>query len=151
MRTTRGAVFTDEEFATVLAYLAARHGPESRAGGAPQPPRPAQGRGAPPGPRPYVGAADRHRVDDAAAARGLKIYAAECVTCHGPTARGTERGANLVRSTVMLRDRYGSAIGPLLKAGHPMQTAASSGSLTDEQIADLSHFCLLYTSDAADE
>ena len=92
------------------------------------------------GPRPNVGAADRHRVDPAAADRGRKIYAAECVTCHGPSARGTERGANLVRSPVVLRDRYGSSIGPFLKKGHPMQTARPSASLTDAQITDLSHF-----------
>ena len=105
---------------------------------------PAGGRGqqpaVPAGPRPNVGAADRHRVDPAAADRGRKTYAAECVTCHGPSARGTERGANLVRSQIMLRDRYGSSIGPLLKKGHPMQTAAPSSSLSDAQITDLSHF-----------
>ena len=94
----------------------------------------------PAGPRPNVGAADRHRVDPAAADRGRKIYAAECVTCHGPSARGTERGANLVRSQVVLRDRYGNSIGPVLKKGHPMQTGAPSSSLTDAQITDLSHF-----------
>ena len=112
-------------------------------GVAAQTPAPA-GRGqqpaVPAGPRPNVGAADRHRVDPAAADRGRKTYAAECVTCHGPSARGTERGANLVRSQVVLRDRYGNSIGPLLKKGHPMQTGAPSSSLTDAQITDLSHF-----------
>jgi len=99
------------------------------------------GRGQPPaGPRPNVGAADRHRVDPAAADRGRKTYASECVTCHGPSARGTERGPNLVRSQIVLRDRYGNAIGPLLKKGHPMQTGTPSSSLTDAQITDLSHF-----------
>ena len=102
---------------------------------------PPAGRGQQPaGPRPNVGAADRHRVDPAGADRGRKIYAAECVTCHGPSARGTERGANLVRSQVVLRDRYGNSIGPLLKKGHPMQTGTPSSSLTDAQITDLSHF-----------
>ena len=112
-------------------------------GVAAQTPAPA-GRGqqpaVPAGPRPNVGAADRHRVDPAAADRGRKTYAAECVTCHGPSARGTERGANLIRSQIVLRDRYGNSIGPLLKKGHPMQTGASSSSLTDDQITDLSHF-----------
>ena len=97
------------------------------------------GRGQPPsGPRPNVGAADRHRVDPAGADRGRKIYAAECVTCHGPSARGTERGANLIRSPIVLRDRYGNSIGPVLKKGHPMQTGAFN--LTDAQITDISHF-----------
>jgi mono/diheme cytochrome c family protein len=86
-----------------------------------------------------VGAADRHRVDLTAAARGQKLYAAECVTCHGASARGTERGPNLIRSQRMLRDRYGSAIGPFLKAGHPMQTG-SAATLSDAQVTDLSHF-----------
>jgi cytochrome c oxidase cbb3-type subunit III len=94
----------------------------------------------PTGPRPNVGAADRHRVDPAGADRGRKIYAAECVTCHGPSARGTERGPNLIRSTIVLRDRWGDSIGPLLKKGHPMQTGTPSSSLTDAQITDLSHF-----------
>src|SRR5688500_17315457 len=97
------------------------------------PPAAGAGRGqVPAGPRPNVGAADRHRVDPAAADRGRKIYAAECVTCHGPSARGTERGANLVRSSIVLRDRYGNSIGPILKKGHPMQTGAFN--LTDAQI-----------------
>jgi len=117
----------------------------SSSGQAPQggqpPAAPGAGRGqAPAGPRPNVGAADRHRVDPAAADRGRKTYAAECVTCHGPSARGTERGPNLIRSPIVLRDRYGNSIGPVLKKGHPMQTAAPSASLTDAQITDLSHF-----------
>jgi cytochrome c oxidase cbb3-type subunit III len=135
MQTSRGAVITPEEFDIVLNYLTKFHGRD----GAPAP-----GGAAPAaagrGPRANVGAADRHRVEPAAAARGQKIYAAECVTCHGASARGTERGPNLIRSTRVLRDRYGSAIGPLLKQGHPMQTATSSASLTTEQITDLSHF-----------
>ena len=99
------------------------------------------GRGQPPaGPRPNVGAADRHRVDPAGADRGRKIYAAECVTCHGASARGTERGPNLIRSQIVLRDRYGNSLGPLLKKGHPMQTGTPSSSLADGQITDLSHF-----------
>jgi cytochrome c oxidase cbb3-type subunit III len=137
MRTARAAMFTDDEFATVLDYLARAHGPSA-------PPPPASGRTPDParrGPRAHVGAADRHRVDDAAADRGRKTYAAECVTCHGPSARGTGNPAtNLIRSSLVLRDRYGSAIGPLLKKGHPTQSGALSSSLTDPQIVDLSHF-----------
>jgi mono/diheme cytochrome c family protein len=134
-------VFTDEEFETVLDYLAAAYGPVS----APKP-APGPGRGAGPaaggrGPRAHVGAADRHRVDASAAERGRKTYAAECVTCHGPSARGTDNPAtNLIRSPLVLRDRYGSSIGPLLKKGHPMQTGAPSAGLTEAQITDLSHF-----------
>jgi cytochrome c oxidase cbb3-type subunit 3 len=135
MQTARGAVVTPEEFDIILDYLTRNHGRESvivpGAAG-----RGAAGRG----PRAHVGAADRHRVDDGAAERGKKTYASECVTCHGTSARGTENGANLIRSPLVLRDRYGSAIGPFLKKGHPMQTGAASASLTAGQITELSHF-----------
>jgi mono/diheme cytochrome c family protein len=135
MQTARGAVITPEEFDIVLDYLSKHFGRESIVIPA--------GRGAQPaarGPRSHVGAADRHRVDDAAAERGKTTYAAECASCHGPSARGTSKGANLIRSPLMLRDRYGSAIGPFLKRGHPTQSGAPSGSLTDAQITDLSHY-----------
>jgi mono/diheme cytochrome c family protein len=135
MQSARGAAVTPEEFDIVLDYLTRNHGRESiivpGAAG-----RGAAGRG----PRAHVGAADRHRVDDTAAERGKKTYASECVTCHGTSARGTDNGANLIRSTLVLRDRYGSAIGPFLKKGHPMQTGAPSAGLTAAQITDLSHF-----------
>jgi mono/diheme cytochrome c family protein len=137
MQTARGAVITPEDFTTILDYLSTHYGRQSIVRSAPA----AAGQ-APAfrGPRAHVGAADRHRVDDAAAARGQKTYAAECVTCHGPSARGTEKGANLIRSRLVLRDRYGSSIGAFLKRGHPMQSGAPSASLSDATITDLSHF-----------
>lgn len=142
MQTSRGAIVTPEEFDTVLEYLTKYHGRNSSAATAApagvQPGGRGAGRGTP-GPRVNIGAADRHRVHPAGAVRGQKLYATECVTCHGASARGTERGSNLIRSPRVLRDRYGSAIGPYLKAGHPMQTGTAA-SLGDEQITDLSHF-----------
>lgn len=142
MQTSRNAVISPADFDVVLDYLSTYHSRDAAARTADAGVA-GQGRaGAPPadlGPRAHVGAADRHRVDPEAVPRGRRIYAAECVTCHGANARGTERGANLIRSTRVLRDRYGSAIGPFLKAGHPMQTG-SAASLTGAQITDLSHF-----------
>ncbi len=141
MQTAHAAPVTPDEFDVILEYLTKFHS-RGTAGATAAPAGPAgRGRagGANLGPRPNVGAADRHRVDLTAAARGQKLYAAQCVTCHGASARGTEQGANLIRSQRMLRDRYGSAIGPFLKAGHPMQTG-SAATLTDAQVTDLSHF-----------
>ena len=43
-----------------------------------------------------------------------------------------------MRSLVVLRDRYGSELGPFLKKGHPR--AARRRTLTDEQIVDLANF-----------
>jgi mono/diheme cytochrome c family protein len=77
-------------------------------------------------------------VDEAAANRGRKVYAAECINCHGTHARGTDNGADLVRSEIVLHDRYGSTIGPFLKKGHPTQTTPVAR-LEPGQIEDLSH------------
>jgi mono/diheme cytochrome c family protein len=98
-----------------------------------QAPRPAM-------PRAGVGPADRPVVDPAAADRARGVWAAECITCHGTQARGTEAAPSLLRSLVVLRDRYGTELGPFLKKGHPMQSGKPSASLTDAQIVDLTHF-----------
>src|SRR5215210_6244605 len=98
-----------------------------------QAPRPAM-------PRAGVGPADRPVGDPAGADRGRHVWAAECITCHGAQARGTENGPNLIRSVLVLRDRYGSQLGSFLKKGHAMQSGTSSTGLTDQQIIDLTHF-----------
>jgi mono/diheme cytochrome c family protein len=84
-----------------------------------------------------VGANDKQVVDEDAAARGKTVYIAQCITCHGTRARGSERGADLVRSLVVLHDRYGSTLGPYLAQGHP---AGKPVTLSQDQIVDLSHF-----------
>jgi len=91
---------------------------------------------APPGPGP----GDKQSVDPAAADRGKTTYIAECITCHGAKARGTENGPDLVRSIVVLRDRYGNEIGSFLRKGHPTQSNKSASNFTEKQMEDLSHF-----------
>jgi mono/diheme cytochrome c family protein len=76
----------------------------------------------------------RQRVDAAAADRGRAVYARLCINCHGSTAKGTERGPDLIRSATVLRDRLGNLIGPALKA------VTHRSEVTDAQIVDLSHF-----------
>ena len=61
-------------------------------------------------------------MDPAAADRGKTVYIAECITCHGQKARGKDDAPDLVRSVVVLHDRYGKTIGPFLAKGHPMQS-----------------------------
>jgi mono/diheme cytochrome c family protein len=119
---------------------------------APTPSAPGRGRGAAPSqgvPPPSrgggggggtAGPADKPLVDFAAAERGKDVWISECITCHGAQARGADAGPNLLRSLVMLRDRYGSEIGPFLKKGHPMQSGKPASSLTDAQITDIAHF-----------
>ena len=87
-----------------------------------------------------AGPADKPLIDFAGAERGKEVWIAECISCHGAQARGTDNGPNLIRSVLMLRDRYGNEIGPFLKKGHPMQSGKPATSLTDAQITDISHF-----------
>ncbi|HVW07475.1 MAG TPA: c-type cytochrome [Bryobacteraceae bacterium] len=102
-----------------------------------------------------VGPYNKQIVDPAAADRGKHVYVQECVDCHGPTARGvdmtgpgTNSGPNLIRSLVVLHDRYGSELGPFLRKGHPLQSKQPASSLTEEQIVDLSHFLKQRVDDA---
>lgn len=129
----RGAKGTPEEFAAVLDYLVRNNGPSAT----PSVPMPMGGRGGR-GPAFSPGPADKHVVDAAAADRGRRIYAAECIDCHGSHARGGPKGADLIRSELVLHDRYGNAIGPFLQKGHPTQTTPPA-KLTKQQIEDLSH------------
>ncbi len=94
------------------------------------------------------GPADKPSVDPEAAARGRTIWAAGCVTCHGPQARGTEKGPNLLRSPLVLRDRYGSELGPFLKKGHATQSGKPGTSLSDAQVRDLANFLRAQLNDA---
>jgi cytochrome c oxidase cbb3-type subunit 3 len=87
-----------------------------------------------------AGPSDKPVVDPAAADRGRRTWASECINCHGTQARGTDNGPNLVRSVIVLRDRYGSTLGPFLKKGHKLQSGAIGATLTDAQIQDLAHF-----------
>jgi mono/diheme cytochrome c family protein len=82
------------------------------------------------------GPTDRQKVDPAAALRGRSVYAAQCINCHGSTAKGGPNGPDLIRSVAVLRDRLGSHLSPAMRAA----SASHQASLTDEQVADLSHF-----------
>jgi cytochrome c oxidase cbb3-type subunit 3 len=127
--------------AAMVSILAAQApqppaGRRGAGGQAPQPPATGRARGGVMG----AGPADAPYVDAALANQGRTIWAAECINCHGTQARGTDNGPNLTRSLVVLRDRYGSELGPYLKRGHKMQSGAASTTLTDEQITTLAHF-----------
>ena len=154
-----GAKLTDAEFTQTVEYLAkafpsgpnatpaapapGRGGRGAGRGGAPQPMQ-GPGRGGAAG---GSGPADMQVIDAAAADRGRTVYIADCVTCHGPRARGAsdgvpepQKGPDLVRSVTVLHDRFGKEIGPFLKKGHPMQSGRPSASITDAELVDLSHF-----------
>jgi cytochrome c oxidase cbb3-type subunit III len=83
-------------------------------------------------------------VDQAAHDRGRALWAIECVGCHGPQARGSDGGPNIIRTETVNYDRLaqqaGSVLGPFLKKGHPTQSKKPAASFTDADIADLANF-----------
>jgi len=114
----RGAKPTSAEVTTILDFLASKYTltPTTIRGG--------------------VGPRDKPMVDPKAVERAVPLFASDCQSCHGPDARGTSNGANLVLSDVVLRDRYGSTLGPFLATAHPRPMPA----LTSMQVLLLSHF-----------
>ena len=138
----RGAKANATEFGEVVDYLVKNLPPRTGSAGA--------------GGVGFIGAGpdDAHIVDGEGAQRGQSIYVAECITCHGNRGRGgpdslprAQQGADLVRSLVVLKDRYGALIGDFLRKGHPMQSGKSSASITGKDLVDLSHFLHLKVTD----
>jgi cytochrome c oxidase cbb3-type subunit 3 len=57
-------------------------------------------------------------IDTALAARGNTLYGTHCRTCHGADLRGGERGGtNLLRSALVLNDKAGESILPVVRDG----------------------------------
>jgi cytochrome c oxidase cbb3-type subunit 3 len=131
----RGAKASASEFGEIVDYLSKNLPPRTGTAGA--------------GGAGFIGSGpdDAHIVDPAAAERGKSVYVAECITCHGAQARGGPDGADLVRSLVVLKDRYGATIGAFLKKGHPTQSGKPSASIGGAQVIDLAHFLHLKFTD----
>jgi mono/diheme cytochrome c family protein len=129
---SKGAKGSQEEFQQVVDYLSATFPAKPATGVSATPPRRTGGLS--------MGPANKQIVDADAANRGRSVYFRDCINCHGPKARGSGPGTDLVRSLLVLHDRYGSTLGPFLQKGHPMQSGAAASSLTAAQVQDLSHF-----------
>ncbi|HLH01517.1 MAG TPA: c-type cytochrome [Bryobacteraceae bacterium] len=80
-------------------------------------------------------------ADPEAAARGQKLFVANCAFCHGTNANGGNGGPDLVRSLVVLHDKgTGAEIGPVVHNGRPGKGMPPFPSLTDAQIHDIAQF-----------
>jgi mono/diheme cytochrome c family protein len=76
--------------------------------------------------------------DAAAVGRGAKLFAANCVTCHGATAKGItgKDNTDLVRSLYVLDDEKGILLTPPIRDGRPDKGMPKSN-LTDAEILDV--------------
>ncbi len=61
--------------------------------------------------------ASRPPADPAVVERGHQIFSANCSFCHGSDARGGEGGPNLIRSQLVLDDKDGNLITPVVQNG----------------------------------
>ena len=76
------------------------------------------------------------REDPASVKRGGDAFVANCGTCHGATAKGTDVGPDLVRSPLVEDDSKGELIGPVLRTGRP-DKGMPKQDLTEQQITDI--------------
>lgn len=79
------------------------------------------------------------KIDKEGVERGRKIFVPTCGFCHGNDAHG-KSGPDLVRSTLVLHDNKGDAIGPVIRNGRLERGMPAFASMTPEQIADISTF-----------
>jgi len=101
--------------------------PPAPQGAAPQPPpAPAQEgehRGPPP---PNFPQQQRKLADPAVIARGKGLYESNCAACHGIDLRGGQQGGpNLLRSQLVLGDKDGEQIIPVVQRGRPNPPAGA--------------------------
>jgi mono/diheme cytochrome c family protein len=78
-------------------------------------------------------------IDPAIAERGQVVYAANCASCHGPDARGTAQGVDLVRASSVRLDPAGAQLGPFLASGHEKNSAPPIR-LTDTQVGEIAMY-----------
>lgn len=69
--------------------------------------------------------------------RGKALYGVQCNFCHGSDARGGEGGPNLLRSEVVLRDKDGELIAPVLREG---REGMPKFNLNESQVSDIAAF-----------
>src|SRR5262245_14160833 len=66
--------------------------------------------------------------------RGRSIYSTNCAFCHGADTRGGSSGPSLLRSAIVLDDKTGESIGPVVQAGRP-DRGMPKFPLSNDQIA----------------
>lgn len=93
---------------------------------------------------------DRPAGDPAAIERGRALYSVNCAFCHGADTRGGDSGPSLLRSGVVLDDRNGELIAPIVKSGRP-DRGMPKFAFSDDQIADVAAFIHTFRAAGYDE
>jgi cytochrome c oxidase cbb3-type subunit 3 len=88
------------------------------------------------------------KLDQAAVERGRKIFVPTCGFCHGNDAHG-KSGPDLVRSALVLHDKNGDTIGPVIRNGRPERGMPAFAGMSADQIGDISIFLHSRASDVS--
>jgi len=146
----RSAGFAVAGFALVLGVFSLRDGasvaaqqqatPPPANAVSPTPPQQGQAptadapHGAAPGP--LVAYPDRPKAPQAVLDHGKATFSVNCAFCHGSDAGGGSVGPNLLRSEVVLQDKRGELIGPIVHGARQAQGMPKID-ISDEQIAEV--------------
>jgi mono/diheme cytochrome c family protein len=68
--------------------------------------------------------------------RGGPLFTSKCGSCHGATAKGTQKAPDLIRSLLVLDDEKGNLIAPVIRNGRP-DKGMPKLNLTEDQISDV--------------
>jgi cytochrome c oxidase cbb3-type subunit 3 len=88
--------------------------------------------------------------DPAAIERGKALYGVNCQFCHGADTRGGDSGPSLLRSSVVLDDRGGELIAPIVQTGR-IDRGMPKFAFTPQQVADVAAFIHSFKAYGYDE
>ena len=134
MRRTELAVFAAAAGIALIVSLEIPAQAQGRGGGGNKQAAPAAA-----APAPFVAYPPRPAADPAKVARGKEIYTVNCAFCHGEDARGGDAGPNIIRSQILLNDKDGELLSPVLESGRPAQ-GMPNFKFTAAQTSDLAAF-----------
>ena len=80
---------------------------------------------------------ERAPADPAAVERGKAAYGVNCTFCHGADARGGSGGPNLIRAELVMNDKDGELIGPVIREG---REGMPKFDMTAKQISEIAAF-----------
>jgi mono/diheme cytochrome c family protein len=79
------------------------------------------------------------KYDPASVERGRATFGSTCGFCHGTSAKGGEKGPDLLRSVLVLHDEHGESIGPVILNGRP-DKGMPHFALAPDKIIDIANF-----------
>src|SRR3954468_2110036 len=93
---------------------------------------------------------DRPPGDPEAIARGKSLYGVNCQFCHGADTRGGDGGPSLLRSGLVLDDKNGELMAPVIQNGRP-DRGMPKFNFTREQVSDVAAFIHTFKAAGYDE